>query len=237
MLRLWREIHAEKLPISASAALSVIAHAALIAGAVSATQRPTQLEDLSDELANRPYYIPPPNRVPRQFAMTEHLQFIALTPQGASSGFGPASFDSFKPVQDAHSTTATGDVGRDSVTLAAREPMVGGDSVLTEVEVDSAARRDPSSAAPSYPAELLKKNVEGYVSARYVVDTTGSADAATLAVLYATDPLFVQAVRDALPFMRFEPARLHGNKVRQLVQQQFTFRIVPPKLTETAKKP
>lgn len=237
MLRLWRDIHAEKVPISASAVISVIAHAALIAGAVSATQRPRALDDLSDELANRPYYMPPPNRVPRQTAMTEHLRYIALTPPGASAGFGPATFDRMKPVQDAHSTTSTGDVGSDAATFAAREAVASADSVLTEVEVDSAVRRDPSSAAPSYPPELLKKNVEGYVTARYVVDTTGAADAPTLAVLYATDPLFVQAVREALPFMRFEPARLNGRKVRQLVEQQFTFRIVPPKVAETSKKP
>jgi TonB family protein len=35
--------------------------------------------------------------------------------------------------------------------------------------------------------------------------------------------LFVEAVRDALPNMRFIPAGAHGHKVRQLVQQPFTF--------------
>lgn len=237
MLRLWRDIHAERLPISASVLISVVTHTVLVIGAVSATQRPPGLDDSSDELANRPYYMPPPNRVPRQDAVAEHLEYIALAPEGPSAGFGPATFDDLKPVQVAHATTATGDAGRDSVTLAPRDAQVGSDSVLTEVEVDSVARRDPTSAAPAYPPELLRANVQGYISARYVVDTTGTADVETFTVLFASHPLFVQAVRDVLPLMHFEPARLHGRKVRQLVQQQFTFRIEAPDTTATMRKP
>lgn len=237
MLRLWRDIHAERLPISAGALISIVTHAVLIAGAVTATQRPASLDDESDELANRPYYIPPPKRLPAQAGATEHLQFIALTPSGPSSGFGPATFQALKPVQTAHSTTSTGDVGHDSLTLDARHEIASADSVLTEVDVDSVAKRDPDSAAPSYPVELLKDNVQGSVIARYVVDTIGIADVSTFTVLQATDPLFAAAVRDALPGMHFEPARLHGRKVRQLVEQQFTFRITPPAVAETAKKP
>ena len=64
--------------------------------------------------------------------------------------------------------------------------------------------------------------------ARYVVDTTGFADAASLEILKATHPGFVQAVRDALPYMRFSAAKIGPQKVRQLVEQPFTFRIAAP---------
>ena len=37
--------------------------------------------------------------------------------------------------------------------------------------------------------------------------------------------LFVQSVKNALPNMKFIPAELAGRKVRQLVQQPFTFSI------------
>ena len=237
MLRLWRDIRAEKRPISASALISLVAHVALIAGAVTATRRPLGLADGSDELANRPYYIPPPNHIAGQAPIPEHLEFIALTPAGTGSGFGQATFDSLKRVQEAHATLSTGDAGRDSITLVDRQAIPSVDSVFTQVEVDSEVQRDPTSAAPSYPAELLKMNVEGFVDARYVVDTTGLADSATFNVLFATHPLFVQAVREALPGMRFAPAQLQGHKVRQLVEQRFSFRITPPAVAATPKKP
>jgi hypothetical protein len=63
------------------------------------------------------------------------------------------------------------------------------------------------------------------VLAQWVVDTTGLADTTTFRILKASDTEFAQAVRDALPAMRFTPAELHGQKVRQLVQQPFDFSI------------
>jgi hypothetical protein len=42
-------------------------------------------------------------------------------------------------------------------------------------------------------------------------------------------------VRDALPYMRFSPAKIGSHKVRQLVQQSFTFRITPPIATQAVK--
>lgn len=59
----------------------------------------------------------------------------------------------------------------------------------------------------------------------YVVDTTGFADVSSFEVIRATHPGFVQAVRDALPHMRFSPAKIGAVHVRQLVEQPFTFRI------------
>jgi hypothetical protein len=79
--------------------------------------------------------------------------------------------------------------------------------------------------------------VQGFVNARYVVDTTGFADTTTFVVLDATQPEFVGAVRDALPYMRFHPAKIGQNKVRQLVQQRFTFQIADTgKVIAKAKK-
>lgn len=116
----------------------------------------------------------------------------------------------------------------DSATTAPTTGDANTDSVFTLLEVDSAVVRSASSAAPAYPLELLEKHVEGFVLARYVVDTTGFADAASLQVLKATDPGFERSVRDAIPYMRFSPAKIGALKVRQLVEQTFTFRIAAP---------
>jgi protein TonB len=93
------------------------------------------------------------------------------------------------------------------------------------LDVDTAVVRTASSAAPAYPLKLLEQHIQGFVNAQYVVDTTGFADTTTFVVLQATHQDFIVAVRDALPYMRFEPAKIGRDKVRQLVQQQFSFRI------------
>jgi protein TonB len=65
--------------------------------------------------------------------------------------------------------------------------------------------------------------VEGEVLAQFVVDTTGHYEEGSFKVLKSSHELFTQAVRDALPQLRFNPAEAGGAKVRQLVQQPFTF--------------
>ncbi|MEK7381028.1 MAG: energy transducer TonB [Gemmatimonadota bacterium] len=112
-----------------------------------------------------------------------------------------------------------------------------GESVLTELEVDSAVRRDPSSAAPEYPLDLLGLNIEGSAFVLYVVDSTGEVDTRTYRVVRATHPGFAAAVQRALPRMRFSPAVLHGQPVRQLVQQNFAFRIQRPDTSRPPSKP
>jgi TonB family protein len=76
-----------------------------------------------------------------------------------------------------------------------------------------------------YPDTMRSRGVMGCVLAQWVVDTTGRADTTTFRILKASHTEFAQAVRDALPAMRFTPAELHGQKVRQLVQQPFDFSI------------
>ena len=112
----------------------------------------------------------------------------------------------------------------------------GPDSVYSILEVDTAVVRSANSAAPAYPLKLLNAHIMGSVSARYVVDTTGFADTSSFIVLSATHPEFVTAVKEALPYMRFQPAKIGGMKVRQLVEQQFSFRINEPMDSTPSKK-
>lgn len=102
------------------------------------------------------------------------------------------------------------------------------ETALTEIEVDSAVVRDPNSAAPVYPAVLLTQNIQGSTYVEYVVDTTGLVDTTTIRILATTHPEFARAVREALAAMRFRPALHAGIRVRQFVQQNFAFRILPP---------
>lgn len=104
-------------------------------------------------------------------------------------------------------------------------PEVYGDTVMTVLEVDTAAARYDESAAPPYPPSLLAKRIEGSVAVQYVVDTTGRADTTSFIVLTSTHDEFSQAVKQTLPDMRFRSAVMGSRKVRQLVQQLFTFKI------------
>jgi hypothetical protein len=59
-------------------------------------------------------------------------------------------------------------------------------------------------------------------------------DTTTIQVVRSDDPRFTASVLTALGQMRFRPASRGPAKVRQLVQQQFRFRVVPP--SQTAKR-
>lgn len=108
---------------------------------------------------------------------------------------------------------------------AALASAAGEDSILMSFEVDNEVVRDPSSVGPEYPPALIEQAIEGKAEIQFVVDTTGRADTLSFKVLGATHPEFADAVRRALPGMRFQPAMVSSRRVRQLVQQAFLFRI------------
>ena len=95
-----------------------------------------------------------------------------------------------------------------------------------EFQVEKAASvRATTTPAPKYPAELRAANIEGEVLAQFTVDTAGAAVMETFKVLKSTHDLFTQAVKSALPAMRFNPALVGGRPVRQLVQMPFQFNL------------
>jgi TonB family protein len=92
-----------------------------------------------------------------------------------------------------------------------------------EFQVEKQVQTAPGSPQPQYPAALKSAKVEGDVLVQFVVDTTGRAEISTFKVLKADNQQFTDAVKTALPRMRFTPAEVGGRKVKQLVQQPFTF--------------
>jgi TonB family protein len=107
------------------------------------------------------------------------------------------------------------------------EPGVGDDAYST-VEVDSLAFIDPTSVAPEYPEALSERHVEGGARFRFVIDSTGLIDMSTVRVMTSTHKLFTKAVLDAMPRMKYRPARIGSSPVRLLVEQAFSFKIVKP---------
>lgn len=78
-----------------------------------------------------------------------------------------------------------------------------------------------------YPASMRGSGISGELWAQYVVDETGRVDMQTFKTLKSPGPAFTAAVKTALPTWRFDPAVVHGQEVKQLVQQAFIFRLPP----------
>lgn len=76
-----------------------------------------------------------------------------------------------------------------------------------------------------YPESLRSTGVEGEVQAQFVVNEQGRVESGTFKVLNSPNAAFTDAVRRALSGMRFRAAQIGGQKVSQIVQQSFVFKI------------
>ena len=99
------------------------------------------------------------------------------------------------------------------------------DEPKRESQVEKPVLAIPGTATPRYPSMLQSAGLEGDVHAQFVVDTLGRVEQGSFRALESTHDLFAAAVKDALARARFTPAEAGGRKVRQLVEQTFTFRI------------
>jgi protein TonB len=218
--------HAKSAALAPSALLSVAAHTAMIGAAVYGTG--ARARTLEERRTAEVHYLPPPDRRPSLQAVEEQLQYIEVGAGVATSANGtvPGDLPEGEPRPDAR--RRGGAAGDQAVSQLLQSPVLSSDSVYSILTVEESAVRVEGSAAPVYPAELIAAGVEGVVVARYVIDTTGRADPTTLEVQPGAQPAFAQSVRDALPGMRFTAATVRGQKVRQVVEQSFQFRITPP---------
>jgi len=82
-----------------------------------------------------------------------------------------------------------------------------------------------SGPLPLYPDLLRQAGVEGQVVLEARVDTTGWVQRASVSVVSATHPGFVEPARQALLATLFRPARVNGRAVATLVRVPFAFSI------------
>jgi len=206
-------------------AVSIVVHTVLAAVVVTAAYRRTSNERqrLLDEFAT---FLVPPDRVGR-IAGDNSSRWNPGTEGDRRKTSEKGEGGSGRSGSSGPLSPTAGDTAN-STRIKIDLPAMLGDSVLTEIEVDSAVKRYEWSSAPSYPIEMLQQNIEGSAFVIYVVDTTGMADTTSLKIVDATHKAFGEAVREAMPKMRFRPAILGGVKVRQLVQQRFAFKIQRP---------
>lgn len=227
MMRLWVQMYAKKQSVAPVGALSAAAHALLIVAWVHGTMPADDVP--ADSIANRVIYVPPPDRVPGPRVAHEVVRYVETALEGPGIGDGaPARM--MGEARPAPTNEAAGKTPpqTDTVVHETIQPAAspgGADSVFSILDVDTAVVRSVNSAAPAYPLKLLEAHIVGSVQARYIVDTTGFADTASFEVIKSTHPEFIAAVREALPYMRFKPAKIGPLKVKQLVEQSFSFKI------------
>ena len=136
--------------------------------------------------------------------------------------------DLSKKVTDEADFSGKGAAGGTAKGVEGGKPQLVGannDQPFFEFQVEKPVQALPGGSSPRYPDILRQAGVEGEVLAQFVVDTTGRAEMNSYKVLKTTHELFGNAVKQALPGMRFIPAEVGGRKVRQLVQQPFSFAI------------
>jgi TonB family protein len=225
-MRLWIHSYTSTTTVAPSAVLSFAAHVVLIGAAVYGTGE--QSRQLVEEISQRIYYLPPPDRMPASDAVAERIRYVDV---GNGAGVrGEIKPEGIQPGQSRPQENAggRGAPGVDPLEQQSQLPIPSADSVYSILNVEESAVRSEASAAPIYPPELIAKGVEGAVVTTFVIDTTGRADTTTIEVFQSSHPLFVESVRTAIPGMRFSPAMVQGRRVRQVVEQRFQFRITPP---------
>jgi TonB family protein len=94
-----------------------------------------------------------------------------------------------------------------------------------EVAVERPVAALPGNPKPRYPGRMANRSIETNFNVYFVVDTTGTVDRATVELPPSVLQEFASAVRDVLFDWRFVPAELGGRRVRQRVQQPFSFRV------------
>ncbi len=205
-------------------AVSFVAHAVMIGAWLVGTSDGVNLTETAPTFSPAQYLIPKDRLIgsrPKQ----ERVTWVALAPSAPGVGQAP------DPLGDKEKLQYLRPKGEEiqeekGPEIPIPQPEIEGDSVMTELQVDTVAVRYEDSAAPPYPETMLRKRIEGTVVVQYVVDTAGHADTASFQILFASHRDFAQSVKTTLPQMRFRPAVMGSQRVKQLVQQPFTFKIL-----------
>ena len=121
------------------------------------------------------------------------------------------------PSANAGATPIAAKASSEAAAPEAEKPM-------REFKLDSNARLASDSPRWKIPAGLLESEKKRVVIAQVVIGPDGKADPATFLVAPQNPPADVKvlaAIRDGLPWLRFEPATVRGRQVRQLVTLAF----------------
>src|SRR5262245_19848141 len=234
MLGVLLESRSRRPRRSGGMALSVATHLALIAGATVATADiPRATKPPKPEIVVVTPPVAPKPIEPRR----------VVTDPNTVAAPGPVTNIVIKRVDAPTIVPAnlppidmTGAVSADSIVIGGPPRSGGGTCQLRcldltenpssgEWHTDELLMHLLTPAKPRYPEPLRQAGIEGRVLVRFVVDTVGRIDPASVQILSSTHDQFTRAVRDALSGFRFRPAESNGKHIPALAEMPFEFKV------------
>ena len=238
MLTVLLESHARRQRRIGGMTLSVATHFAIIAAVTATTVRGTPVP--RERIKPIPLFVRPTmsrhsEQRPMPATATRSRSSTAVTIVPISK----PTIDRVPPVSWTEpSLPSLVDVGREglepALTAGSGPPGTPGPRTVVDGGGNSDAdawrgsellMRVVTSSIPRYPVALRQSGIDGRVLVRFVVDTTGRIEMASVQVLQSTHDLFTRAVRDALTGFRFKPAEAGRHRVPALAEMPFEFRI------------
>ncbi len=218
-----------------AALISFAFHAALVGSALAATALDPRADPEPIEPTKPPIYVIParpaepapatrPTRPTESPTVPSPLPPIVV-PTEVPDALPPVPEPNTSPMDPWTTLPTTPGAPGGSGDPTAPEGPVGDGGPMWPEDVAHPAKPLGAIREPRYPEPLRTSRLEGSVIATYVVDTLGRVEPASFKAREATHPLFEQAVRSALMQQRFRAAQWNGRRVRQLVEQQFIFRL------------
>jgi protein TonB len=229
------ESAARPQPHRGGSMVSLVAHVALIAAAVFATAR----ETISAPVREPPViirFIPPPEPVtpPPSEPMIPRPVSQTVAPAPTLPAFlAPTIVPQTIPPIDLTAVPTSADFSEirshgPGDRCVGPCPRVGlgaagdGEAPVWAVN-DIMMQLREAPVPPRYPEQLRRAGVDGSVLVKFVVDTLGRIDPASVEVLRSTHDLFTVAVRESLARLRFRPAIVGARKVPAAAVMPFQF--------------
>ena len=125
-------------------------------------------------------------------------------------------------------TLHDGDMRERAYPLAFADSLAESDSDLAALRGrEDASWRSAAAMRPDadirFPVSMRRTRLPGSVVAEYVVDVNGRVRADSWRAIVSTHPDYLTALRAHAPAMRYEPARLDGRPVCQLLRNEVKF--------------
>jgi protein TonB len=215
--------------------MSVVVHAALIVGAVKATQGAAEI--VQEKIAEQADFVlnevpppppPPPEEIPPDAVITTNpppmgFQTI-MPPRDLPTEIPPVNLNEKFDARDFSGRGVEGGVA--TGVIGGTGPVITDAIVMTEsYTVDQVD--DPASylsgPSPVYPEVMRGVGIEGVVRLRFVVGINGRVEANTIQVVSSSNKAFEANAIEGIKKIIFKPARMRGQPVRQLVEQNIRF--------------
>ncbi|MDZ4259488.1 MAG: energy transducer TonB [Gemmatimonadales bacterium] len=218
-------------------AMSVVFHALLGIGAIKATQGAAEI--VQQKIATQADFVlneppPPPPPPPPDEPLQPQTVAVNPPPMGFQTIMPPKDLPTEIPPVNLNEKFDARDFSGKGVEGGIATGIIGGTGpVLTDVvgsesftidQVDDPAQYI-GGPEPVYPEVMKSVGIEGVVRLRFVVGTDGKVEPNTIQVVSSSNKAFENAAVEGIKKLRFKPARMRGQEVRQLVEQNIRFNL------------